>query len=147
MVRSLSSYRPRVVTRFNGGQDPRRRAKACGDTRRYNAASLGLRLALRTLEVRDQRRPSRGRLLLSHGDELPAVLTERVEDLSRVVLQQRRNEVLPRGHLQLLSHQSSANVSDADAHDDLEAALRGDALRFLAHDVFLEPEHAGADRD
>src|SRR6476661_4917297 len=56
-------------------------------------------LILRAFEVRDQRGPSRRRLLLGDCDQLPPVLTERVQDLSRVVLQQRRNEVLPRGHL------------------------------------------------
>src|SRR5687767_526024 len=44
-------------------------------------------------------------------------------------------------------HQLLTYVPDTDAHDHLEASLRGDPSRLLVHDPLLEPEHARADRD
>jgi glucose/arabinose dehydrogenase len=43
-------------------------------------------------------------------------------------------------------HQPLAHLLDADTHDHLEPALRGDPRGFLAHDPLLEPEHLRADR-
>ena len=59
-------------------------------------------LGLRSLHVRDEALAAHRVLDLRDGDELPAVLAERVQDLSRVVLQQRSDEVLPPLHRVIL---------------------------------------------
>src|SRR5712691_7154600 len=53
---------------------------------------------LLALEIRDERGAAHRVLDLQDRHELPSVLAERVEDLSGVVLQQRRHEVFPRRH-------------------------------------------------
>src|SRR5207249_1990214 len=50
------------------------------------------------LEVRHQRDIARRGLLLKHPDQLPAVVPEGVQDLPRIVRQERRHEVLPLLH-------------------------------------------------
>src|SRR4029079_6602413 len=85
------------------------------------------------------------------GHELPAVLAERVQDLARVVLEQRRHEVLPLVQhavsLSVARQQLLADVADAHAHDHVEPAGGRDRGRLFADDVFLQPQHLRADRD
>src|SRR5918994_4290855 len=64
-------------------------------SRRYADATGISPLAELSLQVCDHRDTPCRRLLLEDRHELPAVLAEVVQDLAGVVLEQRRNEILP----------------------------------------------------
>src|SRR5207302_2081207 len=62
------------------------------------AAGGRIPLSDRTLQVGDEGAAAHRVVDLQHGDQLPAVLPERVQDLAGVVLEERRHEVLPLLH-------------------------------------------------
>src|SRR3954468_18084073 len=71
------------------------------------------RSASGSFQVRDERDTAHRVGDLRHRDELPAVLAERVEDLTGVVLEERRDEVLPLLHRCLLGRWAGCYAAPA----------------------------------